>query len=544
MMKLLGLLTSIVLVLGACSTADDAGSDPSATTTDATTDATIQTSPSSDDATTTEPTETTTAVDTTASAKRFVDVYFVQGNGYAIPVATAVSSSPEVATSAMSALIAGPTVAQKSEGLYSSVPVDTELLGLTIDDGIARVDLSREFEAGGGSFSMSSRLAQVVYTLTEISTIDAVEFWLEGAPVTAFSNEGLVLDGPVDRIDVMAALPLVPTIGGAIDRWDQDDLPDISRFAETRRVVLVPVDDVLNVRLAAGADNEIIGMLAPGVDVALTGPRADKASSTWTEIVTPIGAGWVNGRFLAEIVDDQTFRTDERVISLLDRMSQVLDAEGPLNEFVSVRGLYVSHHAPPVRFTPDQLEGILTDPTTYRWPSNAINMDDPEAVEQEIPARTFAEAIGQSFASAWNDPRPHDGVRPTPHRRQWAPPHPCDPAGAVGLPLRQRLRPRRQPRLRWPRLDKLAHVHRLRGRRAGGRRHDHRPMVTMTPTFRTWRTSSAFGALGCRAPRLGRSGLQREFGGSLHDLHRELGGEGLHVREAGERVDVEGFERF
>jgi len=403
MRKLLGVLTAIVLVVSTCSTDDDvADSDPSATTTDSM----IGTSSSSDDGTTTEPTETTstTATDTTAGARRFVNVYFVQGNGYATPVATAVSSSPSVAANATLALIAGPTAAQKSEGLGSSVPVDTELLGLTIDDGIARVDLSLEFEAGGGSFSMSSRLAQVVYTLTEFSTVDAVEFWLEGAPVTVFSDEGLVLDGPVDRIDVLAALPLTPTVVGAINRWEQDDLPDISRFAETRRVVLVPVDDVLNVRLAAGVDNEIIGMLAPGVEVALTGPRVDDASSTWAEILTPIGAGWVNARFLAEVVDDQAFRTDERVTSLLDRMSQVLDAEGPLNEFVSVRGLYVSHHAPPVRFTPEQLEGILTDPTTYRWPSNAINMDDLEDVERDIPARTFAEAIGQSFASSWNDP--------------------------------------------------------------------------------------------------------------------------------------------
>lgn len=395
MRTLFAMITATLLVVAACSSDDDsADPDPSIATTDS--------SSSLDVSTTTEPTSST-VTDTATDSSQFVDLYFIQGNGYATPVSTAVPSSPGVAAEAILALIAGPTAAQESEGLYSSVPSDTELLGLTVADSIARIDFSRKFEAGGGTFSMSSRLSQVVYTLTAFSTVDAVEFWLEGEPVTVFSTEGLVLDGPVDRIDVLADLPLTPTALNTVELWEQADLPDISRFADTARVVLVPTDDVLNVRMAAGVDNEIIGMLTPGIEVALTGPRVDVASSTWAEIVTPAGAGWVNGRFLAEVVSDEPFRTDHRVISLLDRLSRVLDAEGDLTEFASVRGLYVSHHGTPIRFSPAQLEGILTDPTTFKWPSNAINMDDPEAVEQEVPARSFAEAIAASFVSTWDD---------------------------------------------------------------------------------------------------------------------------------------------
>jgi hypothetical protein len=77
---------------------------------------------------------------------------------------------------------------------------------------------------------------------------------------------------------------------------------------------------------------------------------------------------------------------------------------GDLTALASTRGLYVSHHADPVLFTPDRLPGLLRDPTTYKWPSNAIDMDDPVAVAQDVPDRTFAEEIGDSFASTWDDP--------------------------------------------------------------------------------------------------------------------------------------------
>src|SRR5690606_35283550 len=64
---------------------------------------------------------------------------------------------------------------------------------------IATVDLSAEFESGGGSFSVMARLAQVVFTLTQFPTVDTVQFLLEGEPVEVFSGEGVILDGPIGR---------------------------------------------------------------------------------------------------------------------------------------------------------------------------------------------------------------------------------------------------------------------------------------------------------------------------------------------------------
>ena len=398
MKRVLIILIVVLAGLAACSSDDDKQTTTSNVTADGTTSTSAEDATSAPSATS--PDEATTTI----GATQFVDIYFVQGNGYATPAAVAVPAGPDVAANAVRALIAGPSPAQQAAGLSSSVPTDTRLLGLSIDDGLARIDLSEEFEAGGGTFSMTARLGQVVYTLTEFSTIDQVEFWLEGEPVTVFSSEGLVLDGPVERLDYLAALPLSPVRLDTVDLWTQADLPDTSGFGpDVRRVVLVAADDVLNVRVGADVSTEILGMLAPGTVIGLTGPQREVGTSTWSEIVTPVGAGWVNGHYLAEIVDDDDFASDARVTSLLDRLAEIFDVNGDLTEVTSQRGLYVSHHARPVRFTPDQLRTVLTDETTYKWPSNAIDVNDPSQA-QEIPDRTFAEAIGDSFVSAWNDP--------------------------------------------------------------------------------------------------------------------------------------------
>jgi hypothetical protein len=56
---------------------------------------------------------------------------------------------------------------------------------------------------------MFARLAQVVYTLTQFPTVEAVLFELDGEPVTTFSNEGIVLGGPQTREDYEDVTPAI-----------------------------------------------------------------------------------------------------------------------------------------------------------------------------------------------------------------------------------------------------------------------------------------------------------------------------------------------
>ncbi len=132
-------------------------------------------------------------------------------DGKLVPVRRQVDATRAVGRASLNALFEGATAAEASASppLTTSIPDGTILLGLDIADGLATVDLSREFESGGGSASMFGRLAQVVYTLTQFPTVKQVAFQLDGEPVTVFSGEGIVLDKPSDREDYEAFLPSV-----------------------------------------------------------------------------------------------------------------------------------------------------------------------------------------------------------------------------------------------------------------------------------------------------------------------------------------------
>lgn len=139
-----------------------------------------------------------------------VMLYWVSAGENALGVQRELPASEAVATAAIEALIAGPTDQELTTwpAISSAIPAGTRLLGLTVADGIAKIDLSSEFESGGGTFGVTARLAQVVYTLDQFPTIDSVEFYIEGKKVTIFSSEGLELNRPQTLDDYDQLLPI------------------------------------------------------------------------------------------------------------------------------------------------------------------------------------------------------------------------------------------------------------------------------------------------------------------------------------------------
>ena len=118
-------------------------------------------------------------------------------------------TTPGIAAAALESTLAGPAPDESEDGLGTAIPAATELLGLNIDEGVATVDLSGEFEAGGGALSMRMRVAQVVFVLTQFPTVDGVEFHLDGEAVNAIGGEGVVTSEALARGDFEDLAPAI-----------------------------------------------------------------------------------------------------------------------------------------------------------------------------------------------------------------------------------------------------------------------------------------------------------------------------------------------
>jgi hypothetical protein len=183
MRRLLVLALLLALAVGCGGSDDDESSAP------ATTGAGTTTAP---DTTGTEPAEDLT-----------LDVYLLR-DGKVATVSRSVPDTEAVAFAALRALIDGPTAEERAAGLSSEVSPDTRVDLLTIADGTATVELS---DCAG--------LAQVVYTVTQFSTVDRVQSGCRPGKLTraTFEDETpqILVESPTPAAEVKSPLRITGT---------------------------------------------------------------------------------------------------------------------------------------------------------------------------------------------------------------------------------------------------------------------------------------------------------------------------------------------
>jgi spore germination protein GerM len=171
-------------------------------------------------ATTTSSTTTTTSTTTTVPAiDQYVRVYFMvddvgqEAGPFIRPVIRQIAPTVAVARAALNELIAGPTPDEMAgiPAIHGGLPDGTRLLGLTIRDGTAWVDLSGEIENVGGTFGEMSVLAQLVFTLTQFPTVDDVVLMIDGTAVEFYGGHGMEVAPSMNR-DYFLGSGMVPEI--------------------------------------------------------------------------------------------------------------------------------------------------------------------------------------------------------------------------------------------------------------------------------------------------------------------------------------------
>ena len=132
-----------------------------------------------------------------------VSVYFVKadkiGKITLVPVLRKVNPKEKTLNIAITELLKKPSLEEKKAGYFTEIPPNTHLLGIEESAGKIVINLSRDFESGGGSTSMGMRLNQLIYTTLDSVKKKAVYLELDGKKVEYIGGEGVEVPQPLSK---------------------------------------------------------------------------------------------------------------------------------------------------------------------------------------------------------------------------------------------------------------------------------------------------------------------------------------------------------
>ncbi len=131
----------------------------------------------------------------------FVDIFFTKiSNGKDIYVAVSRKKPNTFKGSdveyAVKLLMSGPTKYEKNNGVYSEIPSTTKLLWYKESPSKIIVNLSDDFEFGGGGDSLYKRMYQLIKTANH-NTRKPVYLYINGKQANVIGGEGLMIKQPL-----------------------------------------------------------------------------------------------------------------------------------------------------------------------------------------------------------------------------------------------------------------------------------------------------------------------------------------------------------
>ena len=144
--------------------------------------------------------------DTKNENTEYVEVYFVKGKknqgitylAY-IPVKRPVKEGEDNFKTAIIELLKGVSLQEKEKGFTTEIPSSTKLLGIKSDTTSYTINLSGDFQLGGGTDSMKARVYQLVKTATSASEGKDVYLFLDGEKTEVIGGEGIIIKQPINK---------------------------------------------------------------------------------------------------------------------------------------------------------------------------------------------------------------------------------------------------------------------------------------------------------------------------------------------------------
>ena len=120
-----------------------------------------------------------------------------EGQGYLVPEKHTIKDNGKpVAENALRTLVEAKPQDVKSANIF---PEGTKLIGLSVKDGIASADFSKELKKiGGGSYTELMVTGSIANTLTEFPEIKKVQIMIEGRKIATLNGHMDLLD-PLER---------------------------------------------------------------------------------------------------------------------------------------------------------------------------------------------------------------------------------------------------------------------------------------------------------------------------------------------------------
>ncbi len=141
---------------------------------------------------------------TDESEKEYINIYFIGKNEHNEEVYKAVKReyNKDIDGSkirfAVTSLIRGPKSEEKKYGVYTEVPVGSEVINITEQADRVVVNLNSAFVNGGGTESLYKRLYQLIKTARLNSELP-VYLYIDGQRADVVGGEGIMLSQPLSN---------------------------------------------------------------------------------------------------------------------------------------------------------------------------------------------------------------------------------------------------------------------------------------------------------------------------------------------------------